>query len=212
MAKTITTEPKAANKGKLILFEEENINLKDIRPTHAKKTIEVRVYRGIARNRNAIQANMDLKDTDYFDQLLQLNNAYRISRFTCTRTKKWQQILDNKTMLSFGKYTSIEPIPNGCFPEHYKFITCNEVQDRADATDAPLTGCIHRISDPIIIGDATRSRKTRRIIDIQNLDGLNLPFLIWDEMAEKFDMNEYAKMPKPVVIAISSTWATTKYG
>nr|GEZ04029.1 RuvB-like 2 [Tanacetum cinerariifolium] len=30
--------------------------------------------------------------------------------------------------------------------------------------------------------------------------------------AEKFDMNEYAQMPKPVVIAVSSTWATTKYG
>nr|GFC20705.1 nucleic acid-binding, OB-fold protein [Tanacetum cinerariifolium] len=40
---------------------------------------------------------------------------------------------------------------------------------------------------------------------------MNLPFLIWDEMAEKFDMDEYAKMPKPVVIAVSSTWATTKY-
>ncbi|GJR42379.1 DNA helicase [Tanacetum coccineum] len=30
---------------------------------------------------NAIHANMNLKDTDYFDQQLQLNNAYRISRF-----------------------------------------------------------------------------------------------------------------------------------
>nr|GEU36429.1 DNA helicase [Tanacetum cinerariifolium] len=43
------------------------------------------------------------------------------------------------------------------------------------------------------------------------LNGFNLPFLIWDETAEKFDMNEYAQMPKPVVITVSSTWATTKY-
>nr|GEV79544.1 nucleic acid-binding, OB-fold protein [Tanacetum cinerariifolium] len=164
---------------------------------------------------NAIQANMDLKDEDYFDELLQLNNAYRIACFSCTPTKKWQQTLDNKTTLNFGKYTRIEPIPNECFPEHYfKFIAYNEVHAKADITDAPLTdyiGCIHHISDPIISGDATRSRKTRRIIDIQNLDGLNLPFLIWDEMAEKFDMDEYVKMPKPVVIAVSSTWVTTKY-
>nr|GEW43235.1 ATP-dependent DNA helicase PIF1-like [Tanacetum cinerariifolium] len=91
----------------------------------------------------------------------------------------------------------------------------NEVHAKADITDAPLTdyiGCIHCISDSIISGDATRSRKTRRIIYIQNLDGLSLPFLIWDEMVEKFDLDEYGKMPKLVIIAVSSTWATTKYG
>ncbi|GJZ77076.1 hypothetical protein Tco_0641748 [Tanacetum coccineum] len=89
---------------------------------------------------NAIQANMDLKDTDYFDQLLLLNNAYRISRFWCTETKKWQRALDNKTTLNFGRYTSIEPIANDPFPEHYlKFIAYNEVQAKADMSDAPLT-------------------------------------------------------------------------
>nr|GEX03438.1 ATP-dependent DNA helicase PIF1-like [Tanacetum cinerariifolium]GEX14622.1 ATP-dependent DNA helicase PIF1-like [Tanacetum cinerariifolium] len=41
--------------------------------------------------------------------------------------------------------------------------------------------------------------------------GFNLPFLIWDETTWKFDMNEYAQMSKPVVIVVSSTWATTKY-
>nr|GEV97514.1 ATP-dependent DNA helicase PIF1-like [Tanacetum cinerariifolium] len=139
------TEPTAVDKGKLTLFEEETISLNDIRATHTKKTIEVRVYqKWIATNvktkeasnfccilldkqGNAIQANMDLKDTDYFDELLQLNNAYMISRFTY-----------------------------------------NEVYAKADITDALLT--------------------------------------------EKFDMDEYVKMPKLVVIAVSSTWATTKYG
>ncbi|GKD62716.1 nucleic acid-binding, OB-fold protein [Tanacetum coccineum] len=138
---------------------------------------------------NAIQANMDLKDTNYFDQLLQLNNAYRISRF---------------------------PIPIDSFPEHYfNFIAYNEVEQRADVNGAPLTdyiGCIHRISDPMITGDATRTRKTRRIIDIQNLDGKNLPFIIWNEAAEKFDMTAYSQMAKPIVIAVSSTWATRRYG
>ncbi|GKB26483.1 DNA helicase [Tanacetum coccineum] len=153
MAEPSGTDPKAADNGKLILFEEETINLKDIRPTHMKKTIKT------------------------------------------------------------SRYTSIEPILNDYFPEHYfEFIAYNEVYDKANANNPTLTGCIHQISDPIITEDATRSRKTRRIIDIQNLDGFSLPFVIWDETAEKFDMNEYAKMPKPVVITVSSTWATTKYG
>nr|GEX24571.1 ribonuclease H-like domain-containing protein [Tanacetum cinerariifolium] len=57
---------------------------------------------------NAIQANMDLKDTEYFNELLQLNNAYRISRFGCTDTKKWQRTLDNKTTLDIIIYSEGE--------------------------------------------------------------------------------------------------------
>ncbi|GJZ69274.1 DNA helicase [Tanacetum coccineum] len=180
MAETSETVLKAAEKGKLTLFQPEIINLQDIRPIHTKKTIELRVYqKWIAKNvttkepshcccilldkqGNATQANMDLKDTEYFNELLQLNNAYRISR--------------------------------------------------ADVKGVTLTdyiGCIHRISDPIITNDATRSRVTRRIIDIQNLDSLNLPFVIWNDMAKKFDMDKYAEMPKPVVIVVSSTLSLT---
>ncbi|GKD09449.1 DNA helicase [Tanacetum coccineum] len=77
---------------------------------------------------------------------------------------------------------------------------------------ADYIGCIYRISNPIISGDATRMRRTRCIIDIQNLDGIILPFLIWGEMAEGFDMEEYAKLQKPVIIVVSSAWATKKYG
>nr|GEY09649.1 nucleic acid-binding, OB-fold protein [Tanacetum cinerariifolium] len=113
---------------------------------------------------------MDLKAREYFNQLLQLNNAYRISRFWCTETQKWQRTLDNKTTLNFGKYTSIEPIANDPFPEHYiNFIAYNEVQSKADVSCATLTdyiGCIHLISYPIVTGDATRSRVKRRIINI----------------------------------------------
>nr|GEV62030.1 hypothetical protein [Tanacetum cinerariifolium] len=83
---------------------------------------------------------MSLKETEYLDQLLQLNNAYRISRFSCTETNKWQQTVDNRTTLNFGRYTSIEPIPNDSFPEHYfKFEAYNEVQSKADVKDATLT-------------------------------------------------------------------------
>nr|GEX07771.1 hypothetical protein [Tanacetum cinerariifolium] len=44
------------------------------------------------------------------------------------------------------------------------------------------------------------------------LIGVNLPFVIWNEQAEGFDMVAYAVMPKPIVIAVSSTWATRRYG
>ncbi|GJY05270.1 reverse transcriptase domain-containing protein [Tanacetum coccineum] len=127
-------------------------------------------------------------------------------RFGCTDTKKWRRTLDYKTTLNFGRYTRIEPIANDSFPEHYfNFVAYNEVQSKADVKDATLTdyiGCTHRISDLIIAGDATRSRMTRQITNTQNLDGLNLPFVIWNEMAEKFDMAAYTEMLKPVVIAV----------
>nr|GEX04809.1 DNA helicase [Tanacetum cinerariifolium] len=110
MAEPSETLPKAANKGKLTLFQKEATTLKDIKPADINKTIEVCVH------------------------------------------------------------TTIKPIPDDSFPEHYfEFIAYNEVHDRANANDPRLT-------------------------------------------AEKFDMHEYAQMPKPVVIAVSSTWATTKYG
>ncbi|GKB81430.1 DNA helicase [Tanacetum coccineum] len=42
--------------------------------------------------------------------------------------------------------------------------------------------------------------------------GVNLPFLIWGDMADKFDMDEYEKLQKPVIIAVSSAWANKRYG
>ncbi|GJS59025.1 DNA helicase [Tanacetum coccineum] len=234
MANIKTPTTAASDKGKMTVHMPEVISLKDIKPTHTNKTIEARVYRKwtamnvttweptnfccilLDKEGNAIQANMNVKDTNYFNQLLQLNNAYRISHFVCTETKNWQRTLDNKTTLLFGQYTKFQPIPADPFPEHYfKFVAYNEVKERADVSGTPLIdyiGCIHQISDPMRTGDATRSRRTRRIIQIQNLEGVNLPFVIWNEQAEGFDIEAYTYMPKPVVIAVSSTWATRKYG
>ncbi|GJS85835.1 DNA helicase [Tanacetum coccineum] len=222
------------DKGKLPLIEANTVSIADIKPTETNQTIDVRVYRKwvaknvkthvasnfcailLDRKGDAIQANMDLTDLDNFNRQLQLNNAYRISCFKCEPIKIWDRTLPNNTTLLFGKYTSIIPISNTNFPEHYfNFVAYNEVNERADIPGAPLIdyiGCIYRISDPIRSGDATRARRTRRIIDIQNLDGINLPFLIWGDEAENFDMNQYEKMEKPVIIALSSAWATKRYG
>ncbi|GJV98097.1 DNA helicase [Tanacetum coccineum] len=176
-----------ADKGKLPLVEANPITLAELNPIDINKTIEVRVYRKwIAKNvktqvaskfyailldreGNAIQANMNLNDTDYFDQLLQLNIAYRISRFMCTKTKLWDRTLPNNTTLVFGKYTSVIPISNADFPEHhFNFIAYNEVDERTDVSGAPLT--------------------------------------------EKIGMNEYVKLQKPVIIAVSSAWASKRFG
>ncbi|GKD67868.1 DNA helicase [Tanacetum coccineum] len=134
MADTKTPATSPSDKGKMTVYIPEVISLKDIKPTHTNKTIEARG--------NAIQASMNHKDTEYFNQLLQLNNTYRISRF---------------------------------------FVAYNEVEDRADVNGAQLIG-------------------------------INLPFVIWNDQAEGFDMEAYTQMPKPVVIAVSSTWATRRYG
>ncbi|GKB68902.1 DNA helicase [Tanacetum coccineum] len=111
--------------------------------------------------------------------------------------------------LNFGKYTSIQPIPNDDFPEHYfNFIAYNEVQSKADIIlDVSTASAI--LLEPVT---QPESRVTRRIIEIQNLDSLNFPFVIFNDMAEKFDMDAYAEMPKPVVIAVTSRWVTTRYG
>nr|GEW21051.1 nucleic acid-binding, OB-fold protein [Tanacetum cinerariifolium] len=80
--------------------------------------------------------------------------------------KEWQRYTSKhgskryRIPLNFGEYTSIQPIPNSDFPEHYfNFIAYNEVQSKADVSGATLTdyiGCIHRISDPHRTSDATR--------------------------------------------------------
>ncbi|GJY51126.1 DNA helicase [Tanacetum coccineum] len=84
------------------------------------KTLEAKVYRKwiaksppdmtpyafccilLDREGNAIQANMALKDVDYFDQKLQIHMAYRISNFLCEATSRYQQTLENQTSLRFG--------------------------------------------------------------------------------------------------------------
>nr|GEV41507.1 helitron helicase-like domain-containing protein [Tanacetum cinerariifolium] len=149
----------STDKGKLPLVEANSVSIADINPTLLNQTIEVRVYRKwVAKNvatqvasnfcaillekqGNAMQANMDLKDTDYFSELLQLNDAYRFSRFRCTPTKAWERTLQNDITLTLGRYTSIVPISNANFPKHYfNFVAYNEVDHRATKSGAPLTG------------------------------------------------------------------------
>ncbi|GJR52192.1 DNA helicase [Tanacetum coccineum] len=44
------------------------------------------------------------------------------------------------------------------------------------------------------------------------MSGMSIPFIIWNEVAHEFDVKEYNKMEKPVVIPVSSCWVIRKYG
>nr|GEW28515.1 hypothetical protein [Tanacetum cinerariifolium] len=75
-----TSDITSQNKGKMIMTEPEIVVVPDLSPTDYNKTIK---------------ANMNARDTDYFDQLLRLHKAYKISGFSCEETGKWEQTLDN---------------------------------------------------------------------------------------------------------------------
>ncbi|GJS66554.1 hypothetical protein Tco_0681118 [Tanacetum coccineum] len=45
----------------------------------------------------------------------------------------------------------------------------------------------------------------------QHSRGMNLPLVIWNDVAKNFEMDAYSVMEKPVVIAMSLTWVTKKY-
>nr|GEY00810.1 hypothetical protein [Tanacetum cinerariifolium] len=129
-----------------------------------------------------IQANMDSKDTEYFDQLLQLHSVYRITEFTCEQTLPWERTLDNPTSLTFGKYISAQEIPNTDFPEHYfNFVAYNELPAKVN------------IKNPLLTGFAFDS-------------GNIIQLALWHEMALTFNITEYEDMEKPVIIAVTSCW------
>ncbi|GKB08778.1 DNA helicase [Tanacetum coccineum] len=104
-----------------------------LNPNSTKKTLEAKVYRKwvaksppemnpyayycifLDQEGNAIQANMALKDTDYFDAKLQMGMAYRISNFSCEATSRYQQTLENETSMRFVRYTNFD---SEAYPRH----------------------------------------------------------------------------------------------
>ncbi|GKB35735.1 hypothetical protein Tco_0880677, partial [Tanacetum coccineum] len=83
------------DKRKMILMQPKITNISELSSTNYNKTIEAVVYRKwtskttktrtptkfccilIEKQGTPIQANMGLRDAEYFDQLLQLRKAYR---------------------------------------------------------------------------------------------------------------------------------------
>ncbi|GKD05147.1 DNA helicase, partial [Tanacetum coccineum] len=145
----------AASKGKMIVVKPQVSDIASLKPVDSNKIIEVIVYRKwvskyvhtrqpirfccilIDRQGTPIQAIMDAKDTEYFDQLLQLHSAYRITGFSSEQTVPWERTLDNPTSLTFGKFISLQEIPNADFPKHYiNFAAYNELPTKVWGEDA----------------------------------------------------------------------------
>nr|GEU89710.1 retrovirus-related Pol polyprotein from transposon TNT 1-94 [Tanacetum cinerariifolium] len=88
--------------------------------------------------KNAIHANMDVNNTDYFNTLLRAGTVYRFSNFICEDTKPYLQTLENKVSLRFGKITSFEALQGKEyeFQDHYfKFIAYNQLASRVPYRD-----------------------------------------------------------------------------
>ncbi|GKA81789.1 DNA helicase [Tanacetum coccineum] len=171
----------------------------------------------LLRNNNAIQANMDLKNLDYFDSMLKPRTAYRISNFICEKTKPYQQTLDNEISLKFGKITTFEVLTGKEFefPEHhFKFTAYNQLQSKIPYRDedtkliyptlTDYLGCIRSISDVIPSGDANIGQKYRRKVDIESLDGNVVELTMWDDLAKQFKKDKIEQLPRPIIIAVSS--------
>ncbi|GKD12307.1 DNA helicase [Tanacetum coccineum] len=191
------------DKRKMILMQPKITNISELSSTNYNKTIEVVVYRKwtskttktrtptkfccilIEKQGTPIQANMGLRDAEYFDQLLQLRKAYRFFGFSCEPTDNWERTLLTQTSLIFGRFLQVEEIPNTDFPEHYfNFVAYNELPDRATTRN------------PILTGDAMTAQKSRRVIDIENLRYPQLPNIgpTLDIMNERYEDMEKEKM------------------
>ncbi|GKE50464.1 nucleic acid-binding, OB-fold protein, partial [Tanacetum coccineum] len=176
----------------------------------------------IDRENNAVQANMDVRKTEYFNSKLKLNTVYRISNFICENTKPYQQTLQNSISLKFGKITTFEVLPGkeSEFPNHhFELISYNQLPSRVPYLDEETSrmvypilsdylGCIRSISDLIPSGDANTGQKYRRKVDIESLDGNVVEFTMFDDLAKQFNKQEIDKLPRPVIIAVSSCRVT----
>nr|GEX23812.1 nucleic acid-binding, OB-fold protein [Tanacetum cinerariifolium] len=167
------------------------------------------------REGNAIQANMSRNDIDYFNQKLELGSAYRISSFICEPTKPYQQTLENRTSLCFGKYASFTNIPATSFLYHYfQFTSYNQLESKIPRPDenskmqypvlTDYIGCIRSVGNLEPFGDPNRSQSTRRKIEIENLNGNIIELTLWDEMAAHLEQANFEQMEQPVIIAVSS--------
>ncbi|GKA38361.1 DNA helicase [Tanacetum coccineum] len=97
LAITSNLAPDYEDTGKIIISGPGITNVADLQSTDSNKTIEVIIYRKwismhnkthqptryccilIDKQGTPIQTNMDVNDVEYFDELLQMHTAYRIS-------------------------------------------------------------------------------------------------------------------------------------
>nr|GEX69206.1 nucleic acid-binding, OB-fold protein [Tanacetum cinerariifolium] len=73
----------------------------------------------------------------YFNKI---TSTLIITGFSCEQTLPWERTLDNPTSLTFGKFISLQEIPNTDFPEHYfNFVAYNELPAKVNVKNPLLT-------------------------------------------------------------------------
>ncbi|GKC55659.1 DNA helicase [Tanacetum coccineum] len=123
MATTSNINKAREDKSKMIIAEPEITNIVDLRPIHSNKIIEAIVckwtYKHIHTRQPTkyscmlideqgapIQENIDVKDADYFDQLLQLHKANKILGFSCEQTDYADRIQAVSRIYTSGDVTT----------------------------------------------------------------------------------------------------------
>ncbi|PWA42865.1 nucleic acid-binding, OB-fold protein [Artemisia annua] len=211
--------------------------LTDLNPTDNTKFIKARVYRKrvamkvpsliatgfscilLDKKGSAIQADAYLKEKDRFDHDLQLNCVYRIQGFGFKKTDNWGKTLDNDFTLCFGKHTRTNPLTDNDFPYHYfNFAAYNELGARLEKKNPILTahvsdyiGYVHNVEKVKEDGSAITNKIKLRNIAIRNLKNNVVLFTLWNEKADGFEEEEYARMRQPVILAVSSCYLK-RYG
>ncbi|PWA97533.1 nucleic acid-binding, OB-fold protein [Artemisia annua] len=200
----------------------------ELNPADNSKFIEARVYREwtamkvpsliptgfscilLDKKGSAIQANADLKEKECFKHDLQINRVYRIQGFGFEKADSWGKTLDNDITLCFGKHTQVDLLSDDNYPHHYfNFAAYNELGARLEKRNPILTdyiGYIHNVEKVKEYGGATGNKIKLRNIGIRNLNNNVVVFTLWNEKADAFEEEEYSKMQKPVVLAVSSCY------
>ena len=62
---------------------------------------------------------MNVREIDYSSPKIKLGSVYRISEFLCEPTNGYQQTINNKTSLRFGRAIKFDAIDNENIPHHY---------------------------------------------------------------------------------------------
>lgn len=80
---------------------------------------------------------MNIKELDYFNSKLNLGSVYRISDFMCEPTNPYQQTINNKTSLRFGRITKFDAGTATDIPHHYfRFVPYSQLSARVPQPDA----------------------------------------------------------------------------
>ena len=79
---------------------------------------------------------MNVKDFDFFNPKINVGSVYKISEFMCEPTNPYQQTIDNKISLRFGKIIKFEPASTTSIPYHYfRFVSYNQLESRVPKQD-----------------------------------------------------------------------------